>query len=288
MTENQVTVHTTRNREAFQFQQSELDLIKSTICKGATDEELKLFVGQCQRTGLDPFAKQIHAVKRFNSQTQREEMAIQTAIDGFRLIASRTGHYEGQTAPLWCGDDGVWKDVWLSKDMPAAAKVGVYLKGAREPIMGVATLLSYCQKKKDGGYTRFWQQMPDVMLAKCAESLALRKAFPQELSGLETDEEMQQADTYVPPPPKVATVTGEVKEKIPEWSDEQRKEIGGIRAKIIELGGDAGDKEWAQLRNRMKYDAPSDVMDAAGQMLMRFEDIHNQAAEEALRAKGGG
>jgi len=285
---NQVAVHGQNNREAFQFQVTELELIKATICKGATDDEFKLFIGQCQRTGLDPFSKQIHAVKRWDSNLKREVMAIQTAIDGFRLIASRTGHYEGQTPPMWCGEDGVWKDAWLAKDPPSAAKVGVHLKGAREPIIGVATMLSYCQRTKEGEPNRFWKTMPDVMLAKCAESLALRKAFPQELSGLESDEEMGQADNYVAPPPKVATVTGEVKEKIPEWSDEQRKEIGAIRQKIIELGGDAGDKEWAHLRNRMKYDAPSDVMDAAGQMLMRYEDIHNQAQEEALRAKGGG
>jgi phage recombination protein Bet len=177
----------------------------------ATDEELKLFLGYCNRTGLDPFSRQIHAVYRYDKNAADEVLSIQTGIDGYRLIAERTGERNGSSEE-WCGYDGQWVDVWLSDEPPAASRCSVYRKGCSQPFTGVALWREYAQTYQDGNPTSMWRKMPAVMLAKCAEAIALRKAFPQETSDLYTREEMMQADSG----PRPATTTRRVRSA---WHD---------------------------------------------------------------------
>ena len=165
------------------YSKDQIALLKRTVAAGATDDELSLFVNQCERTGLDPMTRQIYFIK-----DKKGKVTVCSSIDGLRLIAERSGVYEGQTKAEWCGMDGIWKDVWLTDDLPAAARVGVFKNKFREPVYGVALFKEYAGTY-DGKLTYMWDKMPALMIAKVAEALALRKAFPNDLSGIYSEEE---------------------------------------------------------------------------------------------------
>lgn len=175
----------------------QLALIKKTIFRDATDEELALFKHICELRQLDPFARQIYARKQrqFNYKTQKydEAMVIITGIDGFRLIAERSKKYAGQLGPFFTEDGEKWLDAWIKDTPPKAVKVAVLRHDFKEPMWSMARFNAYCPHNDKGEPTGQWRSMPDGMIAKCAEALALRRAFPEELSGLYTNDEMQQA-----------------------------------------------------------------------------------------------
>lgn len=172
------------------FTARQIETIKDVICKGASNNELQLFLYQCERTKLDPFSRQIYWIRRRDGSA-----TILTSIDGFRVVAERSGQYAGQLGPEWIGETSDWADVWMFDTPPLAARVGVMRKDFKEPIWSTARFASYAVKRADGQPMGNWAKMPDLMIAKCAEALALRRAFPQDLSGLYTSDEME---TIVP------------------------------------------------------------------------------------------
>lgn len=161
------------------FDKEKIALIKNTVASGATDLELQMFLEFAKKTGLDPITKQIYFIKSSG------KVNIMTSIDGLRVVAERSGDYEGQTKPEWCGQDGVWKDVWLAKEPPAAARVGVWKRGFREALYGVAIFSEYDAKNF------IWKSKPIVMISKVAEAVALRKAFPNDLGGVYAEDEFE-------------------------------------------------------------------------------------------------
>lgn len=174
---------------------------------------VEAFLSHCHRTGLDPIARQIYCIERGGKWT------TQVSIDGARLVAERSKQYQGQTPTEWTADGITWMQVWLSKDNPAAARVGVYRGGFQAPLYAVATWDAY------NAGSPIWKKMPALMLGKCAEMLALRKAFPQDLSGLYSAEEMDQASTPTSPVsepqaaahPAVEPPVAEVREPSRDW-----------------------------------------------------------------------
>lgn len=188
MTEDtkKLVVKTERN-----FTAEQTALIKSQIAVGATDEELALFMYQAKRTGLDPMARQIYFIKRNVKQsdgTWKGKATIQASIDGFRVIAEKSGEYAGQDEPEFVEDD---------KGVLLYCKVCVYKwhgDTRYQAAVGIAYWKEYCPSS---GQDFMWLKMPHTMLAKVAEALALRKAFPQDLSGLYTQEEMEQSDVVI-------------------------------------------------------------------------------------------
>lgn len=187
--------------------QDQLTVLTDQICPKASPVELELFLTVCQRTGLDPFSRQIYGLRRRQKDGDQwvEKMTIQISVDGYRTIAERSGKYEGQTMPQFCGPDGRWRETWFEQSPPAAARVGVYKKGHREPTWGVAYWTEYVQTTRDGSLTSMWARMPTTMLSKCAEVQALRKAFPHETQMVGADRE---ADLVVAGPAPLALEDG--------------------------------------------------------------------------------
>ena len=172
------------------FNQNQIQILKNSICKGLTDDEFQVFLMACNKTQLDPFMKQIYALKRKSKKPDGswgEVMTIQTGIDGYRLIAERTEKYAPGEKPSFEYDAS-------GNLIEATAYIKKMTKdGTWHVVSCSAHIDDYCQKK-DGKAMGQWATMPRIMLAKCAEALALRKAFPAEMSGIYTKEEMDQSD----------------------------------------------------------------------------------------------
>lgn len=174
------------------FNEQQIALIRDRVAKECDEVEFSHFLYVCRRRGLDPLLQQIYAIKRGG------KMVIQTAIDGFRLIAHRTGAYAGKDAVEW-GPSVAPNPKHPEVVVPHSARVTVHrlVQGTRCAFTGEAFFLEFVQRTSSGAPATNWLTMPHVMIAKCAEAQALRAAFPEELSGLYIHEEMMQADNPV-------------------------------------------------------------------------------------------
>lgn len=203
---------------ALRFTPDQVELIKNTVAQGATDDELALFLYTCERRGLDPVLKQIHFVKRQQSYQEngqwksRSVAQIQTGIDGFRLIADRRGNYlPGRLPEFEIDDKGnlLWATAfvrkWSDKD-----------KQWHE-IAGRVSFKEFAAKDRNGNAIAQWKptEKPFHMLAKCAEALAFRLGWPEDMSGLLVAEETQGGATYDAQPEPPAPEPPTAKQRMP-------------------------------------------------------------------------
>jgi len=168
------------------FGPEHMRIVREAFAPTATQAEFEVMWAGAKARRLDPVRKQIHFVKRFDSMRGCDVWSSQVSIDGFRGIAEETGKYDGQDEPEYEYD---------GRNNLVLARVRVYRKDIGRPFVGVARWTEYVQTKSGGEVTHMWKKMGHTMLSKCAEALALRKAFPEPLAGLYTGEEMMQADS---------------------------------------------------------------------------------------------
>jgi phage recombination protein Bet len=268
------------------WDREQINTIKQVLVPGATDTDLVLLAQVSKRTGLDLFTRQMYGIIRFSNEKQRDgtwkkvpKLTIQISIDGFRLIAERSGKYAGQRGPEWCGPDGCWRDVWLDAQPPAAARVGVLRTDWRDPLWAVARWDSYAEIS-DGKPTRMWAKMPELMLAKVAEALALRRAFPQELSGLYTTDELAQAVDEEGTPREIAPRDRRLADQVETSGPEPEATYAPVARAVVQHGEHQVDAHSGEI--------VAEAPDEAGERLLlwtRWDAVTRRAAVLAVEHK---
>lgn len=222
----------------------QISLIRRTIANDCNDAEFDLFMAAARSAGLDPFRKQISPLVFNKNKPDKRRMSIITTIDGLRSIAARSGRYrpdedepdftyevdeKGPTNPLGLvrakvrihtqDDRGVWHPVigvaYWTEFAPISDEWGEDDNGRRRPTG---------KKALDTGGN--WGRMPRVMLAKCAEAQALRKAFPDDMSGLYEASEFDQAKVIDVLPSEVVQI---------EERDQRLARIGGANGIMFQM-----------------------------------------------------
>lgn len=222
------------------YSDSQLSLIKRTVASDCSRDEFDLFIEVARRVGLDPFRRQIYAVVYSKDNPEKRKMSIITGIDGFRAVAARNKDYrpdedepdfkvnpelKGPTNPLGLerakvrcfklAPDGEWHPV-----------VGVAYWDEFAPVKEVWEYDPDQRKRVPTGRYELdakskWATMGRIMLAKCAEAQALRRGWPEDLSGIYAPEEMARADAIDVTPSDAAEH---------HETEERRKLVGSSRA----------------------------------------------------------
>jgi phage recombination protein Bet len=260
-------------RPPLSFNPDERQMIRDSFMPGASEPEAKAMIAIAEHMRLDPFKRQIHFVKRWNADLQREVWAFQTAIDGFRSMAEDTGEFIGSDEPEFNFEDRIdpaTGEPTGKKEL--VARVRVYRKDFEKPFVGIARYTEFVQTKKDGSPNSMWARAPRNMLAKCAEAQAFRKAFPQDLAGVYSDDEVREERDVSPP----SVVRGDVRplQSLPAAAP--------VDAEVVEK------KDWpAAFRAAADESALATTLSAYQKVKERLTTGERKAAQEAFKARKG-
>lgn len=171
------------------FNAEKIELIKKTIDPHGkfSKNDIELFIHICTEKNLDPLMRQIYPVPVWNSKKKCFVMSVQTGIDGFRILAERTGKYSPGKATEFIFDEN-------KRLVGATCYVKKYTAdGTWHEVAATAFINEYKKPDPEKSRDSFWNRMPSVMIEKVAEARALRRAFPEDFSGLYSEDEMHQA-----------------------------------------------------------------------------------------------
>lgn len=281
------------------FSAAQIKTIKNTVAKDTNADEFDLFMEACRSYGLDPFRKQIHAVVYSKNNQEKRKMSIIVSRDGQRVIASRCRDYRPAEEPPVIEYDEALKGPTNPKGIVSAT---VYLRkqdsmGNWYKVMGQADWDEFAPVKDEwaGPYgdrkptgkktlddSGNWAKSPKLMIAKCAESQALRAGWPEQFSGVYLEEEMERAQAQ-----------HSASEALEEFDREQRKaQIGGpglmmvfddtMQLEKVALG-EVFDRCDEFLTNASPDEAH--VFGIRNQQTLREFWAHDKAAALALKAK---
>ena len=248
MTTTEIAVHTTTELviapEQTTFTEAQLAALAQIGVDNAPAGDIAVFFHQAKRTGLDPFAKQIYMIgrKTKDGDGYSTKYTIQTGIDGYRLNARRAAERNrdrlATEGPFWCGEDGLWRDIWTGgKTPPIAAKFVVIRNG--EAFSAVCMYDEYVQTYWDKSAKKhvpnsMWIKMPANQLAKCAEAAALRRAYPDDFSGIILEDAYQVIDSEGAPVVNRVTENARGVDGLRAHVAEQEAAQDPIEAEVIE------------------------------------------------------
>lgn len=190
------------------YAERQIALIRRTVAKDCNNDEFDMFIWTAKHLGLDPLRKQVYCFVYNKDKPDKRKMTIVTGIDGFRTIADRTGGYRpDEDEPTYEIDQGQKSPINPIGLVKATVRVYKFSHGDWHKVTASVYWDEYAPVKEEWAYNNEtgrrepsgkktldtsgnWGKMPRLMLAKVAEALALRKAWPDSFANVYAQEEV--------------------------------------------------------------------------------------------------
>lgn len=143
-------------------------------------EFYRQFIQLCRSGGIDPWTEGLNPEVQYDARIERRKLVLIVSIGLLRSMGASHPRYKSQRGPLFLRADGTWTDAWISKEPPAACKVGIVLQDDTEPLWAVATWSSYApyvQTERGQVLNPLWADKADIQIASVAEAMGYRRAF---------------------------------------------------------------------------------------------------------------